>query len=88
MSNASSTLDPEQLSTISDERASEMQTLAESSLRALATPFQFAGFWSSVLLPLVYVPVLAGFAGGQSTLGLLLVVHAVALFCGHGYRSK
>jgi len=87
MSNAPSTLDGEQFPELPDDSAFELPASPASTLRSLATPFQFVGFWSSVALPLAYVPVLSGaLSGGQSTLAALLAVHALALVAGHGYR--
>lgn len=85
MSNAPSTLDHE-LPRIADDHAFDLQSAAESTLRTLAAPVQFTGFWSAVVLPLLYVPILGGFAGGQSTFAVLLAVHALALVCGHDHR--
>ncbi|WP_276302054.1 hypothetical protein [Halorussus lipolyticus] len=88
MSNAPSTLD----TPLPDERPDELADALDAVRSALDTaskPFEFAGFWSAVVLPALYVPVLVG--GGvpeqRAAFGLLLAVHAVALVAGHGYRN-
>ncbi|UPV74854.1 hypothetical protein M0R89_02000 [Halorussus limi] len=90
MSNAPSTLDTPLADELSDDRLADALGLGQSALDALAKPFQFAGFWSAVLFPLLYVPVLPGAIPGveRASLGALLVAHAVALVAGHGYRSE
>jgi len=87
MSNAPSTLDGEQFPELPDDSAFDLPESPDGALRSLAAPFRFVGFWTSVALPLAYVPVLSGaVSGGQSTLAALLAVHALALLFGHGYR--
>lgn len=85
MSNAPSTLDRE-MPGIAHDRGLDLQPAAESTFRTLSAPVRFTGFWSAVVLPLLYVPILGGFAGDQSALAVLLAVHALALVCGHDYR--
>jgi hypothetical protein len=89
MSNAPSTFDGPLADERPDERLADALNVARSALDTATKPFQFAGFWSAVLLPLVYVPMLlGGFAGEQgATFSLLLAVHALALAAGHGYRN-
>ena len=89
MSNAPSTLDAQPPTEIADEPASKLLTVAESAGEMLTRPFEFAGFWSAVLLPFVYVPMLVGgvAAGQQTTFIALVALHAVALIAGHGYRN-
>lgn len=51
-----------------------------SALRAIA-------FWTAVVLPLAYVPVLGGFTPAE--LGISIVaVHAVCLFVGHEHTPR
>ena len=87
MSNAPSTLD-DRMPRIADDHRFDLQSAAESTLRTLAIPVQVTGFWSAVVLPLLYVPVLGGYAGDQSALAVLLAVHALALVCGHDHRRN
>ena len=90
MSNAPSTLAQHttESADATDDSATTLLTLAESAAETLTTPFQFAGFWSAVLLPFVYAPMLVGaVAASQKTFAVLLAVHAVALVAGHGYRN-
>ncbi|WP_049969793.1 hypothetical protein [Haladaptatus cibarius] len=57
---------------------------------ALTTPLQFVSFWSAVVLPFLYVPLLMdGLAGAEITVFLsLLACHVVALFAGHSYGQE
>ncbi len=93
MSNAPSTIDSPLTDDLSDDRFADALELGQSTLDALATPFQFVGFWSAVVLPLFYVPVMAGWLGGRIpgvervSLVVLLAVHALALVAGHGHRA-
>ncbi|WP_135824117.1 hypothetical protein [Halorussus ruber] len=89
MSNAPSTLDTPLADERPDERLADALAFARSALDTAAKPFEFAGFWSAVLLPMAYVPMLVGgFAGEQrAVFGLLLAAHAVSLVAGHGYRN-
>ena len=86
MSNAPSTLDDRMPRIADDHRHFDLQSVAESSFRILAAPVRFTGFWSAVVLPLLYVPILGGFAGDQSAFAVLLAVHALSLVVGHDYR--
>ena len=46
-------------------------------------------FWTAVVLPFLYLPLLFGGLEGNATLfGGLLVLNAVALFLGHDYRGS
>jgi hypothetical protein len=50
-----------------------------------------AGFWTAVLLPLCYVPLLlTGLSTGRDAalLGLLVVLHLVALTAGHAHNRS
>jgi hypothetical protein len=89
MSNAPSTLDTALSDELPDDRLGD-ELNVRSTLGALATPLQFAGFWSAVLFPLLYVPVFAGGVPGVegASLGVLVAAHAVALVAGHGYQSE
>jgi hypothetical protein len=89
MSNAPSTLDPRPATSSVRQTIPNLSTLADSAAETVRKPFQFAGFWSAVALPFVYVPMLAGglTASQQSTFALLLAAHAVALVAGHDYRN-
>lgn len=89
MSNAPSTLDTHRSTGSTDGPTTALLDAARSLRDAAADRFRFAGFWSAVLLPLAYVPMLAGgVAGSQPSLfGALLAAHAVALVAGHDYAS-
>ncbi len=46
-------------------------------------------FWTAVVLPFVYLPLLVGGLQGDATLfGGLLALNAVALLLGHDYRRE
>lgn len=89
MSNAPSTL-PRHTTETADDRTATLQSLAESAVRPLQAPIQLAGFWSAILLPFVYAPMVVGgiTPGQQPTFLGLLALHAVALVAGHGYRNN
>ena len=89
MSNAPSTLDPRPATGSARETIADLPSLVDATAETLRKPFEFAGFWSAVALPFVYVPMLAGglAPGEQSAFGLLLAAHAVALIAGHDYRN-
>ncbi len=89
MSNAPSPLGNERTIRLPDDTRSELRNGVTSTLGRLGAPFQFAGFWSAVVLPLTYLPILTGgfTAGERSTFAVLLALHALALVAGHGYRG-
>lgn len=69
------------------------ETLRDARGAALAEvlrrPFEALAFWSAVLLPFAYVPLLVG--GFETTssvalFGALLVANAVALLVGHDHN--
>lgn len=51
-------------------------------------PLEATAFWTAVVLPFLYLPLLAGgFTGNDPyAFAALLVVNLVALLGGHGYR--
>ena len=89
MSNAPSTLDAPITEELPDDRLADATDVARSALDLLAAPVRFAGFWSAVALPLIYLPILAGgFAVGEaSAFVALLAAHALALVVGHDHRN-
>lgn len=89
MSNAPSSLDARLPTDNSSDWFAELSALVPAACESLRKRLQFAGFWSAVLLPLLYVPMLAGgLTDGQwSALAVLLAVHGAALIAGHGYGS-
>ena len=66
------------------------------SARAASSTFRKGGllvrvvaFWTAVVLPFLYLPLLFGGLEGDVTLfGGLLVLNAVALLLGHDYRRE
>ncbi|RJX44882.1 hypothetical protein DM826_01900 [Halonotius aquaticus] len=65
------------------------QHLLQHGQRALHTTVRWLGFWAAIVLPMVYLPVLAaeiGPAPGLVGLGLL-GCHLLALVAGHNYNT-
>lgn len=87
MSNAPSTLDAQEKVRPANRIADVLDHVESVSL---TKPLQFAGFWSAVVLPFCYLPmVVGGLASSYRTVfGALLVFHAVALVVGYGYDSE
>lgn len=63
---------------------------APTAHRYVAGPVRAAAFWTAVLLPLSYFPLLWGGVAADAPLAFLalLVVNAVAAVVGHGYRAE
>lgn len=55
---------------------------------AVAGLVSFVAFWVGTLLPLTYVPLLAGgvLTAGPATFGGLVAVNVVAMVLGHGHK--
>ena len=86
MSNAPSTLDAPSPTGSADEPTADLLALVRSTSETLRNRFECAGFWSAVLLPLGYVPMFLGGGSQQTAFAVLILLHAVALVAGHGYR--
>lgn len=57
----------------------------------IGTMIRGLGFWTGILLPLVYVPLLLlnhSLIAEVTTLGKVIVVHVAALFLGKGYGGE
>jgi hypothetical protein len=63
----------------------ERTEVGDALQHAVVAPLRALSFWTAVLLPLAYLPLLAdGLAGGEaSVLFALVAVNAVALLLGH-----
>ena len=63
------------------------QRVLHDSRQALHTTVRWMGFWAAIVLPVLYLPVLAfGLSQRPSLLGLgLLGCHLFALVAGHNY---
>ncbi|MFB6302167.1 MAG: hypothetical protein ABEH78_04835 [Haloferacaceae archaeon] len=61
---------------------------ADRTLAGAAGALQFVAFWTAVLLPFAYLPLLAtGFVERHAVaFGGLLIANAAAFRLGHGYR--
>lgn len=90
MSNAPSTLDPRPVTGTAREPTTDFPTLVRAVGKTLHRQFQFAGFWSAILLPVIYVPMLVSgaVAARPSAFVTLLAVHAAALVAGHDYHDE
>lgn len=57
---------------------------------SMATPIRKTGFWAAIILPFLYVPLLATGLSSSSetkTFLVLLTLNLVALYVGHAHRS-
>lgn len=60
------------------------------ALGGLGTTVRGVGFWTGILLPLLYLPLLLvnhSLVAEVTTLGKLIVLHVAALFVGNGYAE-
>lgn len=62
---------------------------AEALQSTIVSPFRFVGFWSAVVLPFAYLPLLfTDMQGATLTAFLvLLVVHVVSIVIGREYNN-
>ena len=61
----------------------------ETPAPAVISQVRRLAFWGSVLLPLAYLPVLAGVTGDRPLLvASLLALNVVCLLAGHGYAPR
>lgn len=67
-----------------DARTPTLDALGEYVIR----PLEAIGFWTAVVLPFLYLPLLANGFTGNDPLAFagLLALNVVALVAGHGYR--
>lgn len=67
-----------------------LATTVSLASRQLARALRAAAFWTAAVLPLAYVPFVAGLVpadAAASVLGLV-VLHACCLALGHGYAPR
>jgi hypothetical protein len=81
-------LTPNQRQNTSVEADSTVDAVRRSTL-ALGASIQQASFWTAILLPLVYLPLLGGLGtqAGHLAIGLL-GLNLVALFVGHSHNDS
>lgn len=63
----------------------------ETITPTFAAPIRKAGFWGAIVLPVVYLPVLATGLSTSLELGLflgLVAVNLAALYVGHAYTDR
>lgn len=67
---------------------SDVATPFDSLAGALTGVVTFLAFWVGTLLPLTYVPLLAGgmLTTRPTLFGILVVVNVAAMVLGHGYK--
>ena len=73
---------------------SVLQPVAESTARRLLAPVQGVAFWSAIVLPLTYLPILFSDAASASgplgsdlpLVALLIVVNVLAFLLGHDHK--
>ncbi|MFC4542245.1 hypothetical protein ACFO5R_09925 [Halosolutus amylolyticus] len=61
----------------------------ERIVPSMATPIRKTGFWAAIVMPFLYVPLLAtGLSTSRETMVFLglLAVNLVALYVGHAHR--
>ncbi len=73
---------------------SVLQPIAESTARFLLAPVRGVAFWSAILLPLTYLPLLfvdvpasIGFGADVHLVALLIALNVVAFLLGHEHRQ-
>ena len=72
------------------EVASNVDVDSAPGYATLLKPFEVVGFWSAVVLPFLYVPLVVNgpnTTGEQTALAGLVLLHIVALLLGHRHRS-
>lgn len=81
-----STSEPSTPAVIRDAVSGPASTVASS----LVEPLRATAFWSAVVLPFAYLPLLATGAAWDRPLafGVLLLLNAVAFLAGHGYDPE
>jgi hypothetical protein len=65
----------------------DVESTGDALHRAVVAPLRALSFWTAVLLPLAYLPLLAGglTAGEGSVLAALVLANVVALLLGHDH---
>lgn len=72
-------------------RTNGLEAIANSSLadryhaHPATTPLEIVGFWSAIVIPLLYLPVIASGMGVEIILGLV-AFNLLALLAGHTHR--
>lgn len=81
-----STSEPSTPAVIRDALPAPAATVAAS----LVSPFRATAFWSAVVLPFAYLPLVATGAAWDRPLafGVLLLLNVVAFLAGHGYDPE
>lgn len=90
MPNSPTTRDQQSAGTDESTDGSRETGSLEEIAPSLATPIRKTGFWAAIVLPFLYVPVLAnGLSSSRETAVflVLLIVNLVALYIGHAHRQ-
>ncbi|PSP76356.1 hypothetical protein BRC81_12020 [Halobacteriales archaeon QS_1_68_20] len=86
-----STLDGPPLFGSGDEADGRRSDLARIVARSLAPGVERAAFWTAVVLPFLYVPLLVGgvaTSGERVALGVLLGLNFLTLYAGHDHDPR
>lgn len=64
--------------------------VARRVFTGVVMPIQFVAFWTAIVLPVLYVPLLLdGLTPSEAgQFAVLLCVHLLALIVGHGYKRR
>lgn len=77
--------------TAASDRPRAVELLESYRDHPLTTPVRAAAFWAAVVLPAVYLSLLAvgpDVAGGRTAFFGLLGLHALSVVAGHGYGHE
>jgi hypothetical protein len=79
-----STMNP---STLTNDHDNSVRSTLAGAVSTLGAPVRALSFWSAILLPFTYLPLLAGgLTGGElSLIAVLLAANATALLLGHNH---
>ncbi|SEV79922.1 hypothetical protein [Natrinema salifodinae] len=73
-----------------DDREDEDHGVLERAAPELATPIRAAGFWTAIVFPVLYLPLLATGLSSSLEGGVFLALilgNLLALYVGHAYRQ-
>lgn len=78
-------------SAASSDDADAAEPMLERYAPSLAEPIRVLGFWSAIVLPVVYVPLLAAGLTSSTRSAVFfacLLANVLALYVGHGHRRQ
>jgi hypothetical protein len=77
-----STMNP---STLANDRGTALQTTMSRLAGALKSPLRAVAFWTAVVLPFAYLPMLVGGLSNVTLFTTLVVANALTLLAGHNH---